>query len=102
MQVTKSRLHMHNHTEPNGRAYIIGERKALRELGEALIKASKSVIGMDTIHMYTSDGHRYELMIACDVSEEEWQELPVPYSKKHNPCELSIVKTYDEIKGSFQ
>jgi len=100
MQITKARLHMHNHNEPNGRAYIIGERKALRELGEALVKASKSVIGMETIHMYTSDGHRYELMIACDVSEEEWQELPVPYSKKHNPSELSIVKTYDEIKGS--
>jgi hypothetical protein len=91
---------MHNHSEPNGRAYIIGEQRALRELGEALINASKSMIGIETTHMYTSDGHKYELMIACDVSEEEWQNLPVPYNKKHNPSELNIVKIYDEIKGS--
>ena len=51
MQV-KSRLHMHNHAEPNGRAYIVGEKQALRALGEALIKASKSVVGFETIDLF--------------------------------------------------
>jgi hypothetical protein len=93
----KGRLHMHNHSEPNGRAYIIGEKLALKSLGEALIKASHSVIGLENIELYTSDGHKYKILITCDVSENEWQELPVPYDKNHDPQELDIVKTYDEV-----
>jgi len=89
---------MHNHTEPNGRAYIVGEKQALKALGEALIKTSKSVIGLDTIELYTSDGHKYEIIITCDISEEEWQELPVPYNKKHNPENLQIVESFNQIK----
>jgi len=99
MQV-KSRLHMHNHAEPNGRAYIVGEKQALRALGEALIKTSKSVIGLDTIELYTSDGHKYQVIIACDISEQEWQSLPVPYNKKHDPSQLEIIKSFDEIKSN--
>lgn len=102
MYNTKARLHMHNHKEPNGRAYIVGERAALKSLGEALIKASKNVIGFDNIELYTSDGHKYEILITCDVSEEEWQSLPVPYDKKHDPNNLEIVRTYNELKGSSQ
>lgn len=98
MHNTKARLHMHNHNEPNGRAYIVGEKAALRSLGEALIKVSKSVIGLDNVELYTSDGHKYEILITCDVSEEEWQTLPVPYNKKHDPNSLEIVKTYNEFK----
>ena len=90
---------MHNHNQPNGRAYIVGERDALRQLGEALIKTSKSVIGLETIDLYTSDGHKYELLMTCDIDENEWQELPVPYHKNHNPEKLEIVKTYNEIKN---
>lgn len=90
---------MHNHNEPNGRAYIIGEKQALRILGETLIKASKSPIGLDTIELYTSDGHKYEMVITCDVSEDEWQNLPVPYNKKHDPSNLEIVRTYNELKS---
>jgi hypothetical protein len=95
----KSRLHMQNHDQPNGRAYIIGERDALKQLGEALIRTSKSVVGLDTIDLYTSDGHKYELVITCDVAEHEWQELPVPYDKNHDPTELSIVKTFIELSN---
>lgn len=102
MQNTKARLHMHNHNEPNGRAYIVGERQALKNLGEALIKASKSVLGLENIELYTSDGHKYEILITCDVSEEEWQNLPVPYNKKHDPTTLEIVRTYNEFKDSVQ
>jgi len=93
----KSRLHMQNHDQPNGRAYIIGERDALKQLGEALIKTSKSVVGLETIELYTSDGHKYELLITCDVDENEWQALPNPYHKDHDPTVLSIVKTFDEL-----
>lgn len=95
----KARLHLHNHNEPNGRAYIIGEKISLRALGETLIKASKSVIGLETIELYTSDGHKYELFVTCDVTEDEWESLPVPYHKKHDPKSLEIVKTYDELKN---
>lgn len=88
---------MHNHAEPNGRAFIVGEKVALRTLGEALIKASNSIIGLENVELYTSDGHKYIILITCDVNENEWQSLPVPYDKNHNPQELDIVKTYDEI-----
>jgi hypothetical protein len=94
----KSRLHLQNHNEPNGTAYIIGEKHALRALGEALIKTSKSVVGLDTIELYTSDGHKYEIVITCDVSEEEWQELPTPYDKKHNVNKLQIINAFNEVK----
>ena len=97
MSNIRARLHMHLHTEPQGRAYIIGERPALRELGEALIKASKSIVGLETVNLYTSDGHRYEIMITCDVSDAEWQTLPPPYDPDHQPDKLTIVKTYDEV-----
>lgn len=93
----KARLHMHNHNEPNGRAYIIGERESLRKLGETLIKASQSPVGLETIELFTSDGHKYTLVATREVSEEEWQVTPVPYDKKHDPSQLDIIKTYDEI-----
>lgn len=93
----KARLHMHNHNEPNGRAYIIGEKEALRKLGETLIKASNSVVGLETIDLYTSDGHKYTVIATREVNETEWQELPVPYNKDHDPTSLEIIKTYDEL-----
>lgn len=94
----KSRLHLQNHNEPNGTAYIIGEKQALRALGEALIKTSKSIVGLDTVELYTSDGHKYEIVITCDVSEEEWQQLPTPYDKKHNAGQLQIINAFNELK----
>lgn len=96
MQV-KARLHMHNHTEPNGRAYIVGERNALRKLGETLIKASNSLVGIETINLFTCDGHEYQIVITKEISEEEWQTISLPYDKQHDPSKLDIIKTYDEI-----
>lgn len=90
---------MQNHNEPQGRAYIVGDKQALKALGEALIKTSKSVIGLDIIELFTSDGHKYELVITCDVSEEEWQKIPVPYDKKHDVNNLEIIKTFNELKN---
>lgn len=99
MRSVLGRLHMHNHNEPNGRAFILGDKQALKALGDALMKASQCAAGFENIQLYTSDGHKYELLIARDISEEEWQSLPVPYDKKHDPNSLEIVKTYDELKS---
>ena len=93
----KSRLHLHNHNEPNGRAFIIGEKEALRKLGETLIKASQNGVGLETIDLFTSDGHKYTLVATREVSEDEWQNMPLPYDKKHDPNKLEIIQTYDEI-----
>ena len=98
MLTAKARLHIQNHNEPNGRAIIVGERAALKALGTALTKAGNSVLGLEQVELYTSDGHKYEVLITCDATEEEWQELPVPYDKSHNLNKLKIVQTYDEIK----
>lgn len=96
----KHRLHMQNHKEPNGRAFIVGEKAALRAVGEALIKASKSMLGLERLEVYTSDGHRYELLITSEVSEDEWQELPVPYNNKHDLNNLSIVQNVEQFKST--
>jgi hypothetical protein len=100
MLTAKARLHIQNHNEPNGRAIIVGERAALKALGMALTKASNSVLGLEQVELYTSDGHKYEILITCDASEEEWQSLPVPYDKGHDLNTLQVVKTLDEIKNS--
>lgn len=94
----KSRLHLHSHTGPQTRAYIVAEPAALRALATAADRAAKSVIGMETVKFYSSDGHEYELFIACDVTEDEWQSMPGPYEKSSDPESLSVVKLYDEIK----
>jgi hypothetical protein len=94
----KSRLHLHSHTGPQTRAYIVAEPAALKALAQAADRAAKSVIGMETVKFYSSDGHEYELFIACDVSEDEWQTMPGPYEKTSQPDELAVVKLYDEIK----
>jgi hypothetical protein len=100
MLTAKARLHIQNHNEPNGRAIIVGERAALKALGTALTKASNSVLGLEQVELYTSDGHKYEILVTCDASEEEWQTLPVPYDKKHDLNELQVVKMLDEIKNT--
>lgn len=98
MLTAKARLHIQNHKEPNGRAIIVGERAALKALGAALTKASSSVLGLEQVELYTSDGHKYEIVVTCDASEDEWQALPVPYDENHDLTKLEIIKTYDEIR----
>lgn len=94
----KSRLHLHSHSGPQTRAYIVAEPQALRALALAADRAARSVTGMETVKFYSSDGHEYELFIACDVSEDEWQAMPGPYEKSSRPNNLAVVKLYDEIK----
>lgn len=95
----KTRLHLHTNRGPRTRAYIVAEPQALRDLAKAAESASRSVVGMETVTFYTSDGHEYELFIACDVSETEWQAMPVPYDTKSDPSRLNIVQIYDDLKS---
>lgn len=96
----KTRLHLYPHTEPGGRGYIVGERAALRSLAKHLEDAARGLAGFDIIRCYGSDGHEYELALVCDVSEDEWQNLPVPADKKSDPGQLNIVKTFDDLRSN--
>jgi hypothetical protein len=96
----KTRLHLYPHTEPGGRGYIVGERSALRSLAKHLEDTARGVVGFEIIKFHSSDGHEYELALVCDVSEEEWQNLPVPADKKSNPSELNIVQIFDDLKSA--
>jgi hypothetical protein len=90
-----SRLHFYSHKEPNGTAYVVGERKSLRELAKALERAASSPIGTDTITLYGSDGHPYTVFITKEVSEEEWQEMK-------DPKDLSAVQIWEEVRQECQ
>lgn len=98
----KTRLHLYSHKGPKTRAYIVAEPQALKELAKAAEAASRSVIGLETVKFYGSDGHEYELFIASDVSEDEWQSMPVAYDKTSDPSKLKIVQIYDDIKQSSE
>jgi hypothetical protein len=66
-------------------------------LAKKLEQTADGAVGFDKITLYSSDGHPYELMIISDISEEEWQELDVPSSRKSDPSKLETVKIVDEL-----
>ena len=94
----KARLHLYPHKEPQGRGYIVAEPAALRALARAAEDAARGVLGFETVKFYSSDGHEYELALVCDVTEDEWQSLPVPTDRASDPAKLAIVQTFDELK----
>ena len=96
----KSRLHLYSHNEPQDTAYIIGEKSALRSLGEALIEASRSKVGFENIILHTSDGHEYTITIIGSVDELEWQSIPAPYAGSQVP-QLKIIQDYNELKSQL-
>lgn len=96
----KARLHIHTHKGPNDTAYIVGEKSALRTLSDALKGAANGVAGLETVTLYTSDGHAYNLVISSDVSEEEWQDLKPSYDKHSDPTTLRTIEIYREFKQS--
>lgn len=96
----KSRIHLYPHAGPGSRGYIVAERTALRSLARHLEDAARGLAGLETVKCYSSDGHEYELVIVCDVSEDEWQNLPVPKDKNSDPGRLAIVQTWDELRKS--
>ena len=95
---TMSRLHLYPHKEPNGRAYIVAERRALRALAKKLEQTADGAVGLEEITFYSSDGHSYNLMIVTDVTEDEWQNLPLPKDKNNDPSCLEVVKVYTDLK----
>jgi hypothetical protein len=97
----KSRLHLYPHDEPQTTAYIVGEKAALKELGKALLTASQSGLGFDTVKLHTADGHEYSIMVISSVSEEEWQTMSTPYTNKLVTPTLQIIRTYNEVKDEI-
>ncbi len=93
-----NRVHLYPHKEPNGIGYIVAERNGLRALAKKLIQAAEGAVGLETITLYSSDGHPYKLMIVTDISEEEWQNLPLPKEKNSDPACLEIVKVYNDLQ----
>lgn len=93
-----SRLHLHPHAAPNGTAYIVADRRGLRDLAKKLAQAADSAVGIDSITFHSSDGHEYKLLIVSDVSEEEWQAMPLPTHQHSDPSQLAIVKTYKSMQ----
>lgn len=93
-----SRLHLYPHKEPNDTAYIVADRKGLRDLAKKLTQAADSAVGLETIVMHGSDGHAYTVMIVSDVSESEWQVLPLPKDENSDPTRLEIVKIYKSLQ----
>ena len=87
---TPARLHVYNARGPRDTAYIVADRSGLRQLAEALKNAANSAVGMETIKLFAADGHEYEVMITCDVAEEEWQTTDLPYTKSQIPRVRSI------------
>jgi len=96
-----NRLHLYHHKSPNGRAYIVADRNGLRALAKTLEKAANGAVGLEKLQLYSSDGHPYELMIISDISEQEWQDIQVPYSKFSDPSKLETVQLYDSLKSEL-
>jgi hypothetical protein len=75
----------------------VADPQALRELAEALIKASRSPNSFERVQLHTSDGHEYTAMITAGVNETEWQNIPPAYTKCIMP-KISILEDYKIIK----
>lgn len=97
----KARVHLHSHKEPKGRAYIVADRRGLLALAAILQRAANNMIGLETIELYSSDGHPYNLVITT-ADEEEWQKLSVPYDKTSDPSQLDIIKIYDSTRKEVE
>jgi hypothetical protein len=95
---TMSRVHLYPHKEPNGTGYIVAERRGLKALAKKLEQAADGAAGFETITLYGSDGHPYKLMIVTDITEDEWQNLPLPADKRSDPRSLEIVKVYNDLR----
>ena len=91
------RLHIYPPTGPQTTGYIVADRQALRGLAEAAKTAAASGFGFETVKLYSSDGHEYELILTSNVAEEEWQELQPHYAKESVP-QVSTIQDYQELK----
>ena len=95
---TPARLHVYNARGPRDTAYIVADRAGLRQLAEALKNAANSAVGMETIKLFAADGHEYEVMITCDITEEEWQATELPYAVKAQVPSVRSITDYLAVK----
>lgn len=93
-----NRVHLYPHKEPNGTAYIVADRQGLRDLAHKLMHAADSMVGLENITVHGSDGHPYELMIVSDVTQDEWQTMPLPADRNSDPSKLGIVQLWFGLK----
>jgi len=91
----KSRLEIYASKDTKDRAVIIGEKNALRELGNALLQAANTVSGWKSVNLYKGNGHDYEIFVTKNIDEEEWQNIP------DCPEKLSFINDFDNLKKSL-
>lgn len=77
----QARLQIYPPAGPREVGYVIGDRAGLRQLARALKNAADSPVGIESITLYSADGHAYDMLIDCDVTEQEWQTVGPQYSK---------------------
>jgi len=92
----KSRLEIYPSDDVKGRAVIVGERQALKELAYALIRAATDATGFHSVNLYKGNGHDYEIFVTRNVSEAEWQNMP---SKAEG---IEFVDEYESVKSSIK
>lgn len=91
----KSRLQLYPSKNFKDRAVIVGERAALRELAQTLLKAADSPSGFQSITLFKGNGHDYEILVTKNIDEQEWQDMPIESDN------ISSIKLYDEIRTSL-
>lgn len=91
----ESRLHIYPSSDVKDQAVIIGETKALRELGRALLRAAENPVGFETVNLYKGNGHDYEIFITKNIKENEWQNTP------KDPKQLSFIDDYNNLKKTL-
>jgi len=92
----KSRLEIYPSDDVKGRAVIVGERRALKELAYTLIRAATDATGFHSVNLYKGNGHDYEIFVTCNVSEAEWQNMP---SEAEG---IEFVNEYESVKKSIR
>lgn len=92
----KSRLEIYVGKDVKSRTVIAGERQALRELANALLKAADVTTGFHSINVYKGNGHDYEIFVTKNVEEDEWQNMP---SKAEG---LEFIKDYDQMLSTMK
>lgn len=95
----QARLQMYPPSEPGSTGYVIGDRSGLRQLAQALKHAADSPVGIESLTLYSADGHAYDVLIHCDVTDQEWQSVGAHYS--NITPEIQSIKDCQEIRHNL-
>jgi hypothetical protein len=96
-----ARLHIYPHNEPQQDLHIVADRKALKELAQALLKVANNPYSFERVKLHTSDGHEYTAMIVADVNEDEWQTIPPAYARSTVP-KITALENYESLRKELQ